>query len=67
MNLPIELDREDDGQWIAEAPSLPEVMAYGASREEALARVEALALRVLEDRLDHREGGSLRESPGGCT
>ena len=53
--LVIELEREDDDRWIAEVPSLPGVMVYGESREEALARVEALALRVLADRLEHGE------------
>jgi predicted RNase H-like HicB family nuclease len=56
MNLPIELEREEDGRWIAEVTSLPGVMTYGSTREEAIARVEALALRVLADRLEHGEG-----------
>ena len=47
--LAIELDREEDGRWIAEVPSLPGVMVYGQTRDEALARVEALALRTLAD------------------
>jgi predicted RNase H-like HicB family nuclease len=51
----IEIDREDDGRWISEVPDLPGVLAYGASREEALAKAEALALRVIADRLDHGE------------
>ena len=51
----IEVDREEDGRWLTEVPDLPGVMAYGASREEALARVKALALRVLADRLEHSE------------
>jgi len=51
----IEIEREDDGRWIAEIPDLPGVMVYGKSREEAISRVEALALRVLADRLDHGE------------
>ena len=55
MNLSIELDREEDGRWIGEVPELPGVMAYGASREEAIAKVQALALRVLADRLEHGE------------
>ena len=53
--LAIELDQEEDGRWIAEVPALPGVLAYGDSREDALARVEALALRVLADRLEHGE------------
>lgn len=48
--LVVELEREEDGRWIAEAPSLPGVLTYGQSHEEALARVEALALRVLAER-----------------
>ena len=51
----VELDREDDGRWIAETLALPGVLAYGATREEALAKVEVLALRVLADRLEHGE------------
>ena len=53
--LAVEIEREDDGRWIAEVPGLPGVMAYGDTREEAIARVEALALRVLADRLEHGE------------
>jgi predicted RNase H-like HicB family nuclease len=53
MNIEIEL--ETDGRWIAEVPDLPGVMIYGTSREEAIAKVEALALRVLADRLDNGE------------
>lgn len=51
----IEIDREDDGRWIGEVPDLPGVLAYGTSREEAVAKTEALALRVIADRLDHGE------------
>lgn len=55
MVLTIELEREDDGRWIGEVPALPGVLAYGASREEAVARVQALALRVVAERLEHGE------------
>ncbi len=51
----IELEREEDGRWIAEVPDLPGVMTYGQSRKEAITRVEALALRVLADRLENGE------------
>jgi predicted RNase H-like HicB family nuclease len=51
----IELEREEDGRWIAEVPDLPGVMVYGADRAEVLARVQALALRVLAERLEHGE------------
>jgi predicted RNase H-like HicB family nuclease len=53
--LIIETDREDDGRWIAEVAALPGALAYGQTREEAIARVQALALRVLADRLEHGE------------
>lgn len=53
MNLKIEIDREDDGRWIAAVPELPGVHVYGQTRDEAIAKVEALALRVIADRLDH--------------
>jgi predicted RNase H-like HicB family nuclease len=55
MNLRIELDREEDGRWLAEVPDLAGVMAYGQTREEAIARTKALALRVMADRLEHGE------------
>lgn len=55
MFLTLELDREEDGRYIAEVSDLPGVLAYGATREEAIARAQALALRVLADRLEHGE------------
>lgn len=51
----VELERESDGRWIAEVPELPGVLAYGASREEAVTRAQALSLRVLAERLEHGE------------
>ena len=53
VNLLIEREQEEDGRWMAEAPDLAGVMAYGRTREDALARVQALALRVLAERLEH--------------
>jgi len=47
----IEIDREEDGRWIAEVPELPGVLAYGEDRDSAIARAESLALRVIADRL----------------
>ncbi len=55
VTFQIELDREDDGRWIAEIPDLPGVLCYGSTQDEAIARVQALALRVLAERLEHRE------------
>ena len=51
----IELEQEDDGRWIGEIAALSGVTAYGPTREAALAAVQALALRVLADRLEHGE------------
>lgn len=53
MNITLELEREDDGRWLAEAPELPGVMAYGATPKDAAARVQALALRVIADHASH--------------
>jgi predicted RNase H-like HicB family nuclease len=53
--LKVEIEREEDGRWIAEVPELPGVLAYGATRDEAVAKAESLALRVLADRLDNGE------------
>ena len=55
MPLTIEVDREDDGRWLAEVPELPGVMAYGSTRQQAIEAAQALSLRVLADRLEHGE------------
>ena len=55
MILSIELDREEDGRWIAEAMELPGVMSYGATREEAISNTEKLAIEVIVDRILHGE------------
>ena len=47
FDLKVEFDRETDGRWIADIPALPGVMVYGRTRKQALAAVEALALRVI--------------------
>ena len=57
MRLKVEIEREQDGRWIAEVPELPGVLAYGQTSAEAKARVQALALRVVADRLEHGEAG----------
>ena len=57
MNFTIENEREEDGRWLAEVPELPGVLAYGTSREQAMAKAEVLALRVLAERLEHNESG----------
>ncbi len=51
----IDLEQESDGRWIAEIGSLPGALVYGASREEAARKVEALALRILAERLENGE------------
>ena len=53
--LTVETEQEADGRWIAEVRDLPGVLAYGASRAEAIVRAESLALRVLADRLERGE------------
>jgi predicted RNase H-like HicB family nuclease len=55
MKLSIETEQEEDGRWLAEIVDLPGVLGYGSSLEEATAKVKALALRVLADRLEHGE------------
>jgi predicted RNase H-like HicB family nuclease len=51
----LETERETDGRWIAEIPELPGVMTYGATREQAISKAKALALRIMADRLEHGE------------
>jgi predicted RNase H-like HicB family nuclease len=60
LKFQIELDREEDGRWIAEIGSLPGVMAYGKTKREAVAKVKALALRVLADEVEKEKKHSTR-------
>jgi predicted RNase H-like HicB family nuclease len=55
MNFKIDLEQETDGSWLAEIDDLPGVMVYGATKLEAMAKVQALALRVVADRLEYGE------------
>ncbi len=55
MTFAIEIEQEKDGRWIAEIPQIPGAMVYGQTREQAVSRVEALALRVLAERIEHGE------------
>jgi predicted RNase H-like HicB family nuclease len=55
MKFILECEREDDGRWLSEVAQLPGVLAYGASADEAMAKAEVLALRVLAERLEHGE------------
>ena len=59
MNLTFETEQEDDGRWLAGVPELAGVMAYGATEREAVAKAEALALRVLAEQLEHNETGPM--------
>jgi len=55
MVFRLQLERETDGRWLAEVLELPGVLVYGQSRDGAFAKVKALALRVVADRLEHGE------------
>ena len=55
MNFTIETEQEDDGRWLAEVRELPGVLAYGATRDEAMSRAQILALRAIAERLEHDE------------
>lgn len=57
MRLTFETEQEADGRWIAEVPETPGVAAYGPTRDEAIARAEALALRALAERIENGEAG----------
>ena len=57
ITFKVEVEQEDDGRWLAEVLELPGVMAYGESQGAAVARVQALALRVVAERLEHGEAG----------
>ena len=53
--LKVESEQAQDGRWIAEVPALPGVLANGATKADARAKVQALALRVIADRLENGE------------
>lgn len=55
MKLTVETEQEEDGRWIAEILEIPGALKYAATREEAIAQAEALALRVIADRIEHGE------------
>ncbi|HMC89674.1 MAG TPA: type II toxin-antitoxin system HicB family antitoxin [Gemmataceae bacterium] len=55
MKFNIEIEQEEDGRWLAEVPALPGVMVYGPTRAETITRLQALALRVLAERIEHGE------------
>ena len=55
MNYTLECELEDDGRWIAEVIELPGVLAYGSTRDEAIVKAEALAFRVIAERLESHE------------
>ena len=55
VHLTLETEQEEDGRWIVEIPELPGVLAYGQTEQEAIARAEALGLRVIAERLENGE------------
>ncbi|RKZ71140.1 MAG: type II toxin-antitoxin system HicB family antitoxin [Candidatus Parabeggiatoa sp. nov. 1] len=55
MRLTIEIEQEEDGRWLSEVPQIPGVMVYGNSQQEAILKVQSLALHVLADKLEHGE------------
>lgn len=59
MHYTLEAEQEADGRWLAEVLALPGALAYGATREEAMSRTEALALRILAEQLEHGEARAL--------
>jgi predicted RNase H-like HicB family nuclease len=57
VEFKIEVEREEDGRYLADIPDLSGVMAYGKTKEEAIANAEALALRVIADRIEQQKKG----------
>lgn len=63
MNLKIEIEQEEDGRFIADVIDFPGVLAYGNTRQEAVAKVQALTLRVLSDKLKCESGSNCSSTP----
>jgi predicted RNase H-like HicB family nuclease len=57
ITFKVEVEQEEDGRWLAEVLELPGVLAYGQDRDAAVSKVQALALRVIAERLEHGEAG----------
>jgi predicted RNase H-like HicB family nuclease len=55
MKLPVECEREADGRWLAEIAEIPGAMAYGKTRDEAMANAAVVALGAIADRIEHGE------------
>ena len=58
ITFKVETEQEDDGRWLAEVVELPGVLAYGDTQQAALSKVQALALRVIAERLEHGEASA---------
>ena len=61
QDLDLEIDREEDGRWIAEIAELPGVLAYGPSRPTAIARARQLARLVIAERQKYRDPDSCED------
>ncbi len=57
ITFKVETEQEEDGRWLAEVVELPGVLAYGSNQDNAISKVQALALRVIAERLEHGEAG----------
>jgi predicted RNase H-like HicB family nuclease len=57
ITFKVEVEQEEDGRWLAEVLELPGVLVYGQSQDAAVSKVQALALRVIAERLEHGEAG----------
>ena len=55
MKFSIEYEQEDDGRWLAEVQELPGALAYGRTVQDAISKVQALALRIVADKIEHGE------------
>ena len=61
MIYTIELDREEDGRWLAEVMELPGVMVYGDTKHRAIMRAKLLTLKVIADQAEEEEGEEVEE------
>jgi predicted RNase H-like HicB family nuclease len=57
ITFKVEVEQEEDGRWLAEVLELLGVLAYGQDQDAAVSKVQALALRVVAERLEHGEAG----------